>query len=66
MIRSILAAGVLSLGLATVTPTVLTLGGGVAVVALAFTAGEAQAQPAADRRTQPGSGSCTYAGGRRC
>ncbi|WP_372619703.1 hypothetical protein [Falsiroseomonas sp.] len=65
MIRMFLAAGALAFGLAT-TPAVVTLGGTAAVVATAFATGEAQAQPAADRRTQPGSGSCRYAGGRRC
>lgn len=65
MIRMFLAAGALAFGLAT-TPAVVTLGGATAVAVAAFTSGEAQAQPAADRRYQPGSGSCRYAGGRRC
>lgn len=65
MVRTILAAGALALGFAA-QPAVVTVGGAAAVVAVSMSVGEAQAQPAADRRTQPGSGSCRLRDGSRC
>jgi hypothetical protein len=65
MLRTIVAAGALALGFAT-TPAVMTVGGAAAVVAVSMSAGVAEAQPAADRRTQPGSGSCRLRDGSRC
>lgn len=65
MLRTMLAASVLMLGAAS-APAVMTIGGTAAVVAVTMSAGVAEAQPAADRRTQPGSGSCRLRDGSRC
>ena len=58
MLRTILAAGVLMLGLA-VAPTTVRLTDDLTITGVTFTGSEAQAQRTmSDPRYQPGSGSC--------
>jgi len=66
VIRTVLAAGALVLGLAA-SPTAIRVADNLVVTGFGFTT-EAQAQPrtASDPRYQPGSGSCRDGAGRRC
>jgi hypothetical protein len=66
VIRTVLAAGALVLGLAA-SPSAIRVADDLVVTGFSFTT-EAQAQPrtASDPRYQPGSGSCRDGAGRRC
>lgn len=65
VIRIVLAAGALMLGLAA-SPTAIRIADDLVVTGFRF-APEAQAQrTASDPRYQPGSGSCRDGAGRRC
>jgi hypothetical protein len=55
MIKTVLTATLLAVAVSTFAPVVLPVA-----------SDEASAQPAADRRTQPGSGSCRLSNGQKC
>jgi len=55
MIRVLIAASLLAFAVTTFAPVFASVPGD-----------QAQAQPAADRKTQPGSGSCREPSGRKC
>jgi len=55
MIRSLIAAMLFAFAVTTFAP-----------VFVSATSDKAQAQPAADRKTQPGSGSCRLSNGQKC
>lgn len=66
MIRTVLAAGMLVLGLAA-APTTIRVTDDLTITGVTFTGSEAQAQRTmSDPRYQPGSGSCRDGAGRRC
>jgi hypothetical protein len=54
MIRTLMAATLFAFAVTTFTPVFVPA------------SDEAQAQPAADRKTQPGSGSCRLSNGQKC
>ena len=54
MIRTLIAATLFAFAVTTFTPVFVP------------SSDEARAQPAADRRTQPGSGSCRLSNGQKC
>lgn len=66
MVRILLVAGALVLGIAA-TPTTVTLAGDITVPGISLGGSEAVAQRTmSDPRYQPGSGSCRDGAGRHC